>query len=120
MAKSIKFKNNNYLDSKGITHNKKLLNEILENILYLLKSSILYESESGIVAGASGNSVGVNEPVTNFSAILIIHASGGCIVNNKLNQYNTGYNMSIWWFNNGYTGTFYNNTIYKIVGIGRL
>lgn len=29
MAKSIKFKNDNYLDSTGIVHNKVLLNEIL-------------------------------------------------------------------------------------------
>lgn len=31
MSKSIKFKNNTYLDSSGIVHNKKLLNEILED-----------------------------------------------------------------------------------------
>lgn len=34
MAKSIKFRNNIYLDSKGITHRNQLLNDILEQLLY--------------------------------------------------------------------------------------
>lgn len=33
MSKSIKFKNNTYLDSSSITHNKILLSEILGNII---------------------------------------------------------------------------------------
>lgn len=37
MSKSIKFKNNTYLDSKGITHNKKLLSDILNK--YVVNSN---------------------------------------------------------------------------------
>ena len=33
MSKSIKFRNNTYLDSKGITHNRSLLSDILGNLL---------------------------------------------------------------------------------------
>lgn len=32
MSKSLKFKNNNYLDSSGIVHKKELLSDILNNI----------------------------------------------------------------------------------------
>lgn len=80
-------------------------------------TTVIYENSSGIVAGSSGNSVGVSVPVTNFNAILIEHDSGTCIVGTKLDAYNRGYDMSIWWFNSGYTGTFYNKTIYKIIGL---
>ncbi len=33
MSKSIKFRNNTYLDSKGITHNRRLLSDILNNLI---------------------------------------------------------------------------------------
>ena len=33
MRKSIKFRNNTYLDSKGITHNRRLLSDILNNLI---------------------------------------------------------------------------------------
>lgn len=114
MPKSVKFKDNHYLDSSSVVHNRELLKDFLN------KSNVLYSSSTGITADASGNTVPLSEPVTNFNAILIISSNGGCIVDNKLNQYNTGYNMSIWWFNYGYQGTFYNNTIYKVIGIDRI
>lgn len=117
MAKSIIFKNNNYLDTKGIVHNKRLLSDILNEIL---KSNILYNSDTGVVAGSSGASVHLAEPVINFGAILILSTNGWGIVDTKLNQYNAGNGVNIWWFNNGYAGTFYSNTIYKVIGIGRL
>lgn len=37
MSKSFKFKNNIYLDSKGITHNKELLSNLLTNLTPLIK-----------------------------------------------------------------------------------
>ena len=49
MSKSFKFKNNMYLDTKGIVHNKKLLSDILYTIgsIYMSKNntntSTLYE-----------------------------------------------------------------------------
>lgn len=39
MAKSIKFKNDNYLDSKSISHNKKILNDILYPVGYITITS---------------------------------------------------------------------------------
>ena len=33
MSKSIKFRNNTYLDSKGISHNRSLLSDILNNLI---------------------------------------------------------------------------------------
>lgn len=114
MSKSIKFKNNNYLDSSSIVHNRELLKDFLN------KSNVLYSSSTGITADASGNSVVLEESVTKFSAILIISSNGGAIVDSKLNQTNYGYGISIFWFGEGYQGTFYNNTIYKVIGIGRI
>lgn len=80
-------------------------------------TEVLYDNSSGIVAGSGGNSVGVSLPVTHFNAILIEHASGTCVVSTRLNAYNKGFGMSMYWFNDGWTGTFYNNTIYKIIGL---
>lgn len=116
MSKSIKLKNDNYLDSKGIVHNKTLLSTLLDK---LLKSNILYESSEGVTAGGNGNSVILSEPVTNFGAILIISKNGNGIVDTKLNQNNSDGGITIYWYNNGLHGTFYNNTIYKVIGIGR-
>lgn len=114
MSKSIKFKNNNYLDSSSVVHNRELLKDFLN------KSNILYSSSTGTTADASGNSITLSEPVTHFNAILIIHSTGGSIVNNKLNETNYGYGISIFWFGEGFQGTFYNNTIYKVIGIDRI
>lgn len=116
MSKSFKFKNNMYLDTKGIVHEKTFLNNILDK---LLKSNILYESEEGVTAGANGNSVILNDSVTNFGAILIIHKNGQAIIDTKINQNNSGNGITIYWYNNGLHGTFYNNTIYKVIGIAR-
>lgn len=44
MAKSIKFKKNIYLDSKGITHNKKGLNTVVDNI----NSNIIYKTSNAL------------------------------------------------------------------------
>ena len=116
MSKSIKLKNNNYLDSNGIVHNHTLLSTLLYK---LLKSNILYESSDWLTAGAEGKSVVLSEPVTNFGAIIIINKNGNGIVNTKLNQNNSGGGITIYWYNNGLHGTFYSNTIYKVIGIGR-
>lgn len=114
MSKSIKFKNNNYLDSSSIVHKRELLKDFLD------KSNILYSSSTGTTADASGNSVVLSEPVTYFNAILIIHSNGGAIVDSKLNKTNYGYGINIYWFGEGFQGTFYNNTIYKVIGIDRI
>lgn len=44
MAKSIKLKNNMYLDSKGITHKKRGLNTLIDNI----NSSIIYKTSNAL------------------------------------------------------------------------
>ena len=116
MSKSIKLKNNNYLDSNGIVHNHTLLSTLLYQ---LLKSNILYENNDGLTAGAEGKSVILSESVTNFGAILIMHKNGKGIVDTKLNQNNSDGGITIYWYNNGLHGTFYSNTIYKVIGIGR-
>ena len=43
-------------------------------------SKLLYRNPNGLVAGASGNSVLLSEPVSNYEAILIVHNNGTGIV----------------------------------------
>lgn len=82
-------------------------------------NDVLFESTEGVTAGADGRAVTVKESVVNFAAVVIISKKGNGIADVELNKtigFGTG---TIWWFNNGYQGTFYNNTIYKVIGIGR-
>jgi len=120
MAKSIKFNNNNFLDSKGIVHKKSLLSDLLDLLSEKSKSCILYDNTDGLVAPSGGTAVHLNDSVVHFGAILILSANGWGIVDTKLNQNNFGNGVTMWWFNDGFYGTFYNNTIYKVIGIGRL
>ena len=54
MAKSIKLKNDTYLDSSSVTHNKKKLNDILEG-------KVLYEGDE-----TNGN-ITLNDDVSNYN-----------------------------------------------------
>lgn len=100
------------------------LNELIDNITKINQANddILYENIDGLAtSGSSSKSVSLKESVLNFSAILIQCQSGFDIVSNKLNDTNVGSHelIAIYWYNNGKSGTFYNNTIYKVIGLGR-
>ena len=64
MAKSIKVENEIYLDSSGISHNRKRLSEILN-------STVLYENSSG----TNGN-ISCSENISNFKYLNITTLSG--------------------------------------------
>lgn len=64
MAKSIKLENEIYLDSSGISHNRKRLSEILN-------STVLYENSSG----TNGN-ISCSENISNFKYLNITTLSG--------------------------------------------
>lgn len=114
MSKSIKLKNDNYWDSSSIVHKKSLLSDILTK---LLDTDILYASNTGTVAPASGNSVILNKSVTNYQFVLVVHKNGVAILTTENNKENHGNGINIHWYNNGLHGTFYSNTIYAIIGI---
>lgn len=61
MNQSIKFKDNKYLDSTGIVHNKKKLNEILEPVT-------LWEGD----LGEAGKSATLIDNYTNYEKIVIL------------------------------------------------
>ena len=61
MNQSIKFKDNKYLDSTGIVHNKKKLNEILEPV-------ILWEGD----LGEAGKSATLIDDYTEYEKIIIL------------------------------------------------
>lgn len=62
MSKSFKYKDNNYLDSTGIVHNKVLLNEVL--------GKVLYENYNG-----SNETITLNDSVSNYKFIEIFYKS---------------------------------------------
>ena len=66
MAQSIKLKNENYIDSSGITYNR----ELLSNVLTELKLIILYSNDSG-----SAGNITLNNSISNYSNIEIIYGT---------------------------------------------
>lgn len=62
MSKSFKYKDNNYLDSTGIVHNKVLLNEVL--------GKVLYENNNG-----SNETITLNDSASNYKFIEIFYQS---------------------------------------------
>ncbi len=62
MSKRFKYKDNNYLDSTGIVHNKVLLNEVL--------GKVLYENKNG-----SNETITLNDSVSNYKFIEIFYKS---------------------------------------------
>ena len=62
MSKSLKLKNNNYWDSTGIVHNKKNLNQILDNI-----------EVTNLFEGKTQSEITLAESVENFDYIEILH-----------------------------------------------
>lgn len=62
MSKRFKYKDNNYLDSTGIVHNKVLLNEVL--------GKVLYENNNG-----SNETITLNDNVSNYKFIEIFYKS---------------------------------------------
>lgn len=73
MSKGIKFKDNIYLDSSGIMHNR----QALKNILNSLIPVVLYNNSSG-----SNGTITLSETSANFSYIEIFYR-------NNDNQYNS-------------------------------
>ena len=65
MSKSLKLKNNNYWDTKGIVHNKKFLNQILDNI-----------EVTNLFEGKTQSEITLAESVENFDYIEILHSRG--------------------------------------------
>ena len=62
MSKRFKYKDNNYLDSSGIVHNKVLLNEVL--------GKVLYENNNG-----SNETITLNDSASNYKFIEIFYQS---------------------------------------------
>lgn len=62
MSKRFKYKDNNYLDSTGIVHNKVLLNEVL--------GKVLYENNNG-----SNENITLNDNTENYKYIEIFYQS---------------------------------------------
>lgn len=62
MSKRFKYKDNNYLDSTGIVHNKVLLNEVL--------GKVLYENNNG-----SNETITLNDSTENYKYIEIFYQS---------------------------------------------
>ena len=75
MTKSIKFENEIYLDSSGISHNRKRLSEILN-------STVLYENSSG----TNGN-ISCSENISNFKYLEITTKSGNVHKVKTLNSF---------------------------------
>ncbi len=101
MNKSIKLKNNTYLDSRSIVHNKKLLNKILDKPSDI---KVLFINEKGMSTPSTGGAIGVAEPVLNFTYLLVITNKGVGINAPELDKTTScGPAGNIWWFNNGNT-----------------
>lgn len=100
-------------------YNKEQINTLI-NRSSVGYSEVLYSDSTGVVAGSAGNAVILSKSVSNYAAILVVHQKGSCVVNNKLNTQNYGYGINIHWFNEGLAGTFYDNTVYKVVGLCKL
>lgn len=65
MAKSIKLKNNTYLDSSSISHKKMQLNNILEDTLKKVSSGDMYSLKEFVEATADGVGCGFCRIYTN-------------------------------------------------------
>jgi len=116
MSKSIKFKNNNYLDSSSIVHNKKTLKHIFENLYYIdISTDVLL---TGIQAGSFGYKTFEITVPSGFIAVCVsqytygqISASGGIQITPIYNTYvinNTGSTQT-------YTGYFNYYAPYSIL-----
>lgn len=71
MAKSIKLKNNNYIDSTGVTHNRALLSNVLTDFDNRISSlgittTVLYNNSTG-----STTSVTLSDNVSNYNLLYI-------------------------------------------------
>lgn len=68
MSKRFKYKDNNYLDSTGIVHNKVFLNEVL--------GKVLYENNNG-----SNETITLNDNVSNYEYIKIFYKNNDNVFN---------------------------------------
>lgn len=75
MSKGIKLKNNNYLDSSGIVHNRTLLSEILNKLIPVS----LYDNSSGTTG-----TVTLSETSANFTYLEIFYSKSGCYSSVKI------------------------------------
>ena len=99
MAKSIKLQDDNYIDSTGVVHNKKLLSLILT-------PKVLYENESN-----TATTITLNDSVTNYKRVLI-NAKGNdgeTISTEIVNPNNKIINLIV--YHSGGTSSGYYNTI---------
>lgn len=67
MSKSIKFKNDTYLDSTGVVHNKELLSGVLSNILDRITIALLWS-----YTGETWGDGLANCDISNYNFVLII------------------------------------------------
>ena len=111
-SKTIQDKENNTYSASVI--DEKIVD--IDNKISTLGFNILYSNSSGIVATSAGNSVILNKSVTNFETVLIIHKKGLTVIGTQ-NGNNTGNGMNMCWYNNGLHGTFYENTVYAVIGL---
>jgi hypothetical protein len=68
MSKSIKLKDNNYLDSAGVMHNRKLLSSILNSLIPV----VLYDN----VTGTTGN-ITLSDSAANYTYLKIFFYKSG-------------------------------------------
>lgn len=71
MSKSIKLKNNTYIDSTGITHNRELLSNILNTLiteLNKLKPVVLYSNDSG-----TNDTISLTDSIGNYQYIEVFY-----------------------------------------------
>ena len=80
MARAIKFKNNDYLDSTGIVHNQGLLSTLLEN----MKVKNLYR-------GRTNGNITLSDNVMNYDFIEIIYAGNSNYLQNAVSILDTRY-----------------------------
>lgn len=82
MSKSIKFKNNTYLDSNGIVHNKELLNTLLDRGIF--------KEYTGNLSGNTSYDVNLFLPQFSIVSILLIQGVTAEIIEAFTANY-TGY-----------------------------
>ena len=76
MSKAIRFKNNIYMDSRSIVHNRTLLSQMLNNKVYckVLYSNTPSAGETGILS-APGSSGTMNDSLFNYDFLVIVFRS---------------------------------------------
>lgn len=76
MSKAIKFKNNIYIDSKSIVHNRTLLSQILNNRIYC-KTLYANTPSAGEIGQLStpGSSYTINDSFANYDFLVIVFRS---------------------------------------------